>query len=95
MQISKFFKTKVEAYFQYLWNVPVYAVPSSVSLLNRGASFNRFFPIYTMENKVYNYGLEFTLEKIFSKYYFFLYSASVFDSKYTASNNKTFDTDFN
>lgn len=96
-QISKFFRTKVEAYYQYLWDVPVYAVPSGVSLLNRGASFNRFFPIYTMENKGtgYNYGLEFTLEKIFSKHYFFLYSASLFDSKYTASNGKTFDTDFN
>lgn len=97
LQISKYFRTKVEAYYQYLWDIPVYAVPSSVSLLNRGASFNRFFPIYTMENKGtgYNYGLEFTLEKIFSKHYFFLYSASLFDSKYTASNGKTFDTDFN
>jgi len=96
-QISKYFRTKVEAYYQYLWDVPVYAVPSSVSLLNRGASFNRFFPIYTMENKGtgYNYGLEFTLEKSFSKHYFFLYSASLFDSKYTGSNGKTFDTDFN
>ncbi|MES2565245.1 MAG: carboxypeptidase regulatory-like domain-containing protein [Bacteroidota bacterium] len=97
LQISKFVRTKVEAYYQYLWEVPVYAVPSGVSMLNRGASFNRFFPIYTMENKGtgYNYGLEFTLEKIFSKHYFFLYSASLFDSKYTASNGKTFDTDFN
>jgi hypothetical protein len=96
-QISKFFRTKIEAYYQYLWNVPVYAVPSSVSLLNRGASFNRFFPLYTMENKGtgYNYGLELTLEKSFSKHYFFLYSASLFDSKYTGSNSKTFDTDFN
>jgi hypothetical protein len=96
-QISKYFRTKIEAYYQYLWNVPVYAVPSSVSLLNRGASFNRFFPIYTMENKGtgYNYGLELTLEKTFHKHYFFLYSASLFDSKYTASNGKTFNTDFN
>jgi hypothetical protein len=97
LQISKYFRTKVEAYYQHLWDVPVYAIPSSVSLLNRGASFNRFFPIYTMENKGtgYNYGLEFTLEKSFSKHYFFLYSASLFDSKYTGSNGKTFDTDFN
>jgi hypothetical protein len=97
LQISKYFRTKLEAYYQYLWDIPVYAVPSSVSLLNRGASFNRFFPMYTMENKGtgYNYGLEFTLEKSFSKHYFFLYSASLFDSKYTGSNGKTFDTDFN
>lgn len=96
-QVSKFFRTKLEAYYQYLWNVPIYAVPSGVSLLNRGASFNRFFPIYTMENKGtgYNYGLELTLEKLFHKHYFILYSASLFESKYTASNGKTFDTDFN
>ena len=96
-QISKNIRTKVEAYYQYLWNVPVYAVSSGVSLLNRGAGFNRFFPIYTMENKGtgYNYGLEVTFEKTFSKHYFFLYSASLFDSKFTASNGKTFDTDFN
>jgi hypothetical protein len=96
-QISKTIRTKIEAYYQYLWNVPVYAVPSGVSLLNRGASFNRFFPIYTMENKGtgYNYGLELTFEKLFSKHYFFLYSASLFDSKFTASNGKTFNTDFN
>ncbi len=97
LQISKYFRAKLEAYYQYLWNVPVYSIPSSVSLLNRGASFNRFFPIYSMQNKGtgYNYGLEFTLEKIFSKHYFFLYSASVYDSKYKASNGKTFNTDFN
>ncbi len=96
-QVSKFFRTKLEAYYQYLWNVPVYAVPSGVSLLNRGASFNRFFPIYTMENKGtgYNYGLELTLEKLFHKHFFVLYSASLFESKFTASNGKTFDTDFN
>lgn len=96
-QVAKFFRTKLEAYYQYLWNVPVYAVPSGVSLLNRGASFNRFFPIYTMENRGtgYNYGLELTLEKLFHKHYFILYSASLFESKFTASNGKTFDTDFN
>lgn len=96
-QISKYFRTRLEAYYQYLWNVPVYAVPSGVSLLNRGATFNRFFPVYTMENKGtgYNYGLELTFEKSFNKHYFLLYSASVFESKYKASNGKTFDTDFN
>ena len=43
----------------------------------------------------YNYGLEFTLERTFHKHYFILYSASLYDSKYTASNGKTFNTDFN
>lgn len=94
---TKHLKFKTEVYYQYLWNVPVYSVPSSVSLLNRGASFNRFFPIYSMENKGtgYNYGIELTIEKLFHKHYFFMISGSLFDSKYTASNGKTANTDFN
>ena len=97
LQIAKNLRTRLEAYYQYLWDIPVYAIPSGVSLINRGATFNRFFPIYTMVNKGtgYNYGLEFTLERTFHKHYFILYSASLYDSKYTASNGKTFNTDFN
>lgn len=97
IQVSKHFRIKTEAYYQYLWNIPVYAKPSGVSLINRGATFTRFFPLYTMENKGtgYNYGLELTLEKLFSKHYFFMYSASVYDSKYTGSNGKTYNSDFN
>lgn len=94
---TKYLKFKTELYYQYLWNVPVYVVPSSVSTLNRGATFNRFFPMYTMVNSGtgYNYGLEFTVEKLFHKHYFFMFSGSVYDSKYTASNGKTANTDFN
>jgi hypothetical protein len=94
---TKYLKFKTELYYQYLWNVPVYVVPSSVSTLNRGATFNRFFPMYTMVNTGtgYNYGLEFTVEKLFHKHYFFMFSGSLFDSKYTASNGKTANTDFN
>lgn len=95
--VTKFLKIKTEIYFQYLWNVPVYNVPSSISLLNRGATFSRFFPIYSMKNTGtgYNYGLEFTIEKLFSNHYFFMYNASLFDSKYIASNGILNNTDFN
>jgi hypothetical protein len=94
---TRYLKFKTELYYQYLWNVPVYVVPSSVSALNRGATFNRFFPVYTMVNSGtgYNYGLEFTVEKLFHKHYFFMFSGSLYDSKYTASNGKTANTDFN
>lgn len=94
---AKYLKIKAEAYYQYLWNIPVYIVPSSISLINRGATFTRFYPIYTMVNKGtgYNYGLELTIEKLFHKHYFLLYSASLFDSKYKGSNGKTINTDFN
>lgn len=95
--INKNFRLKLETYYQYLWDIPVYQVPSGVSLANQGATFVRFFPLYALENKGtgQNYGFEFTLEKFFSKHYFFLWSTSVFDSKYTGSNGKTYNTDFN
>lgn len=97
LQVSRFLRIKTEAYYQYLWNVPVYAVPSGISLINRGSTFTRFFPLYTMQNygTGYNYGLEFTVEKLFSKHYFIMYSASLYDSKYTGSNGKTYNSDFN
>lgn len=95
--VSTYFKIKTEVYYQYLWNVPVYGVPSSVSTLNRGATFTRFYPIYSMENKGLgeNYGLELTLEKLFHKHYFFMLNGSLFESKYKASNGKVANTDFN
>ena len=95
--VTRFLKMKTEVYYQYLWNVPVYVVPSSVSMLNTGSIFNRFLPIYTLQNNGtgYNYGLELTVEKLFHKHYFFMFSGSLFDSKYTASNGKTANTNFN
>jgi hypothetical protein len=95
--VSRYLRFKTELYYQYLWNVPVYVLPSSVSLLNRGATFNRFFPIYSMQNNGtgYNYGIEFTVEKLFHKHYFFMYSVSLFDSKYSGSDDKFRNTDFN
>ncbi len=95
--VSKYLKIKAEVFYQYLFNIPVYAVPSSTSLLNRGTTFTRFFPVYTMENKGtgYNYGLELTIEKLFNKHYFFLFSGSIFDSKYKGSNGLLLNTDYN
>ncbi|MFN8231795.1 MAG: carboxypeptidase-like regulatory domain-containing protein [Bacteroidia bacterium] len=95
--ITQHLKLKTEVYYQYLWNVPVYDVKSSVSMLNRGATFNRFFPIYSMNNNGtgYNYGLELTLEKLYHNHFFYMFSGSVFESKYTGSNGITANTDFN
>ncbi len=94
---TKYLKLKTEIYYQQLWNIPVYVIPSSVSAINRGATFNRFFPIYTMVNKGtgYNYGLELTVEKLFHKHYFFMMSGSLYNSRYVGSNGVEHNTDFN
>lgn len=96
-QMAKYLSLKTEAYYQYLWSVPVYQVKSGVSAINRGATFNRFFPVYTMVNNGtgYNYGLEVTLQKSFSKHYYVMYSGSIFESKYRGSDGVLNNTDFN
>ncbi|MGE0568146.1 MAG: hypothetical protein AB7O73_09370, partial [Bacteroidia bacterium] len=94
---SKYLRIKTEIFYQNLWDIPVYVMPSGVSLINRGATFTRFYPMYTMVNNGtgYNYGLEFTLEKLFHNNFFLLYSGSLFDSKYTGSDGKLNNTDYN
>ncbi len=94
---QKYLRIKVETYYQHLWNIPVYATPSAVSLINRGTTFTRFFPVYNMENSGtgYNYGMELTVEKLFQKHYFFLFSGSLFNSKYKGSDGKLNNTDYN
>lgn len=87
---------KAETYYQYLYNIPVDQKPSSFSLVNTGAGFTRFFPDTLVNSGTgENYGIEFTLEKFFSNKYFFLLTASVFESKYRGSDGIRRDTDFN
>lgn len=100
MGYEKSFKKKMvfrsEAYYQYLYNVPVTVEPSSFSLINMGSGFARFFPD-SLENTGtgYNYGLEVTLQKYFDKSFFFLFSATVFDSKYYGSDGILRNTSYN
>ncbi|MCS7003945.1 MAG: TonB-dependent receptor [Cytophagales bacterium] len=96
--IRKDLRFKTEVYYQYLWNIPVdQTVLSSVSLLNQGASFTRFFPLNKMHNKGTgeNYGIEFTFEKFFSKNYFLLITHSLYNSTYRGSNGIKKNTDYN
>ncbi len=94
--IGKVLRLKVETYYQQLSNIPVTENATSFSLVNTGAGFSRFFPdSLTNSGTGRNYGVEVTLEKFFSKGYFFLISASLFESFYTGSDGVERDTDFN
>jgi len=89
-------RLKVESYYQHLFNIPVSIQPSSFSMVNTGSGFTRFFPdTLVNEGLGRNYGLELTLEKFFSKGYFFMLTASVFDAKYQGSDKVWRNTDFN
>ncbi|MDQ3394911.1 MAG: TonB-dependent receptor [Bacteroidota bacterium] len=87
---------KAETYYQHLYDVPVTIAPSSFSLLNTGAGFTRFFPEELVnEGTGKNYGIEFTMERFFSRGYFFLVTTSLLESKFKGSDGILRDTDFN
>ncbi|MCU0436130.1 MAG: TonB-dependent receptor [Bacteroidia bacterium] len=94
--ISPVMRLRVETYYQNLYDVPVEKKGSSFSVLNQGSGFSRFFPDTLVNTGTgTNYGVEVTLEKFFSKGYFFLLTASVFDAKYKGSDGVERNTDFN
>ncbi len=89
-------RIKVEAYYQQITNVPVENANSTFSMLNAGTSFGIDSKDYLVNNGTgTNYGLEFTLEKFYSKNYYFLVTASLFDSKYKGGDGIERNTSFN
>lgn len=90
------FRLKTEIYYQYIYNSPVKNTPNYFSVLNLGADFTS--PNITnlvSKGTGYNYGLEITLEKFYSKGYYFLFTTSLFESKYKGSDNILRNTAFN
>lgn len=87
-------KIKIEAYLQNITGVPIdSAVKGTFSLLNSGAGI----PNFVMENAGYgkNKGIEFTLERFFSANFYYLITASLFDTKYQNKNNIWYNTIYN
>ncbi|MBK9357870.1 MAG: TonB-dependent receptor [Bacteroidales bacterium] len=87
---------KAEAYYQNLFNVPVEEQGSSFSMLNTGASWG----LGSEDSLVnrgsgYNYGLEFTMERFFSRNIYYLATLSLFQSKYEGSDGVERNTAFN
>ena len=92
----KSLRFKSEIYYQQLYNIPVDQLPSAFSLINQGSGFQRFFPDSLVNNgTARNYGVEVTVQKFFNQSFFYLITASFFESKYTGSDGIERDTDFN
>ena len=92
----KSYHLKLEAYYQYIDHAPVEQQSSSFSMLNAGADFS-LPDNYSLVNKGIgqNYGLELTMEKFFSKGFYFLITGSLFQSKYKGSDGVWRNTAFN
>lgn len=93
---NKGFNIKTEAFYQRLYNIPVSMTPSSFSMINVGSGFSRLFQDSLQNTGTgVNYGLEVTVQKYFDKTFFFLFSGSIFDSKYKGSDGVTRNTSYN
>ena len=93
---NKGFNIKTEAYYQHLYDVPVSMTPSSFSMINVGSGFSRLFQDSLQNTGTgYNYGLELTVQKYFDKTFFFLFTGSIFDSKYKGSDGILRNTSYN
>ncbi len=94
--ITEHFILRAEAYYQYIFQVPVEQQSSSFSTLNTGSSFG-FSDKINLVNKGTgkNYGVELTLEHFFHKGFYFLITTSIFDSKYKGSDKVERNTAFN
>lgn len=96
ISFSKHLRLKAEVYGQYIYDAAVENTASSFSMLNAGADF--YFPDKTNlvnNGKGYNYGVELTLERFLDKGFYYLFTTSVFQSKYKGSDNVWRNTVFN
>jgi hypothetical protein len=92
---SQNLRFKSEVYYQRLFDIPTEKRNTVFSMANVGSSF--YLPrkdSLVNEGTGQNYGLEITLEKFLSRNYYFLVTASLFESVYT-NNNVTRNTAFN
>ena len=83
------FHMKTEAYYQYLFDVPVSQKPDeAVSTINGDVGLDTL----VNSGKGKNYGIEFTLEKYFTHQYYFLVTSSIFRSQFRASDDHWYHT---
>ena len=89
-------RTKIEAYYQHLYGIPVEVRSSAFSMVNAGSGFGRIWPD-TLQNTGVgrNYGVEFTAERFFASGFYFLATGSLFDAKYKGSDQVWRNTIFN
>jgi hypothetical protein len=89
-------RIKTEVYYQSIFNVPVTSFSSSYSMLNTGSTFKTDLTDSLINNGTgSNYGVELTVEKFFSKGYYGLITASVYNSNYKGSDGITRNSAFN
>ena len=87
-------RLKIEPYLQFLYDVPV--IPdSNYSVLNLETEWFSFDKELVNTGTGKNMGIDVTLERFLQKGYYYLITASIFDSKYKGDNGIEYNTRFN
>ncbi len=93
---AKGHRLKSELYYQKLYNIPVSKYQPEYSLINQGGGFS-FVVLDSMENigTGQNYGLEITFEKFLQQGFYYLFTASLFNTGYRGYDGVQRNSAFN
>lgn len=82
-------RLKAEAYYQYLYSIPIRTASPLYSSLNDGADFDSPGVDSLVNNGTgRNFGFELTVEKFYSKGYYFLWTTSLYEARFTPADGK-------
>ncbi len=95
-RLGESMRLKAEVYYQYLYDVPVETLPGSTrSFINYRDIWELIFAEQTGNNGTgRNYGVDLTLEKFFTRNYYFMVNGSAYRSLYTPVNGIEYATRF-
>ena len=96
--ITEWLRFRTEAYYQYLYDIPVKQSIPEYALINQGHEYfldRQYADSLVNEGTGHNYGIEFTLERFLHQNYYFLVTASLFESKYRGYDGVLRSTAFN
>jgi len=91
--INSRLRFRAETYYQHLYDIPG-KEGTSYSLINFKQDYT-FNKVLVNNTKGYNYGIELTLERFIHDNYYYLLTASLFDSKYKGGDNQWHNTRYN
>jgi hypothetical protein len=93
-RFNKNLNSRIELYYQRLYNIPVEDNDTSVfSMINSDEGYIE--EALVNDGKGYNFGLELTLERYFTNRYYFLFTGSLYNSKYITRENIWRNTKYN
>lgn len=95
--ISNNLRLKVEVYYQNLYDVPMDTSFVAGSILNAENVYDVLYDSRTLSNvgDGRNIGIDLTLEKFLNKGLYYLFTGSIFDSSFTGTDGKKYNTRYN